>query len=626
MNIKQLIIILIFFVFARAAIISPNNGDVLNYKDFNLEWTQIKDAIGYEINVRSNDIIIYSEIDYSLKKIIKSSEIKFDDNYSIIVTPLSNSGPINSLRDSVSISTSPLPLHFSIDLFGADLEVTIYDTTQMYYGYTMLPERIVDGYGETIWFWPDENRYFWNITHQLDNGNLIGVLRNGAWDQIGSSGQRGVHVDIHGEILFETDFNIQREFHSRSTINSNLTYLTFVKDYFINPLTGLEIYGDIITEVDDSGNIIWEWNVKDYFSYEDVDSNATSNDWTHCNAIFFDYEDSAMYLSCRHLSRITKISYPDGNIIWNMGRQFISDDINFGDELGLSWQHAIKKLENGNLMLFDNGNNDTPQLSRGLELSINEENDIYSAEIIFEYTLPESFFGYKWGDCDKLPNGNTVLTSGPAGAIFEVSPNGELVSTFLNSAGTYRSERIDGIHPLAYSILTPNFDNDNGLHTSYLPTGETITTFELWNDGDSQNTFMVNIGDELGWIQYNNSILLDINSNYSIDITTNVYDTSYDNVITIEVCPLTNSYSECSYTILNSRSCSTNPNYYFSDSSECPESLVGDINSDGLVNILDVVQLVNIVLLNQFESLADINSDDLVNILDIVQLVNIILL
>ena len=37
-------------------------------------------------------------------------------------------------------------------------------------------------------------------------------------------------------------------------------------------------------------------------------------------------------------------------------------------------------------------------------------------------------------------------------------------------------------------------------------------------------------------------------------------------------------------------------------------------------------QLVNIVLLNQFESLADINSDDLVNILDIVQLVNIILL
>ena len=56
----------------------------------------------------------------------------------------------------------------------------------------------------------------------------------------------------------------------------------------------------------------------------------------------------------------------------------------------------------------------------------------------------------------------------------------------------------------------------------------------------------------------------------------------------------------------------------------------GDINVDGIVNILDIVYLVNFILNNQtptdiqFTS-SDLNLDGLLNILDIVQLVNIIL-
>ena len=52
---------------------------------------------------------------------------------------------------------------------------------------------------------------------------------------------------------------------------------------------------------------------------------------------------------------------------------------------------------------------------------------------------------------------------------------------------------------------------------------------------------------------------------------------------------------------------------------------VGDINEDGLVNILDIVQLVNMAILNEFQSSADLNYDNIVNILDIILLVNIIL-
>ena len=64
--------------------------------------------------------------------------------------------------------------------------------------------------------------------------------------------------------------------------------------------------------------------------------------------------------------------------------------------------------------------------------------------------------------------------------------------------------------------------------------------------------------------------------------------------------------------------------------SENEDMLLGDVNSDGLINILDVVNIINFILSinipigNQFV-LSDINQDDIINILDIVLIVNIIL-
>ena len=54
-------------------------------------------------------------------------------------------------------------------------------------------------------------------------------------------------------------------------------------------------------------------------------------------------------------------------------------------------------------------------------------------------------------------------------------------------------------------------------------------------------------------------------------------------------------------------------------------SVLGDLNGDDIVNILDIVQLANMVLANDYSESADINSDGVVNILDIVQVTNIIL-
>ena len=60
------------------------------------------------------------------------------------------------------------------------------------------------------------------------------------------------------------------------------------------------------------------------------------------------------------------------------------------------------------------------------------------------------------------------------------------------------------------------------------------------------------------------------------------------------------------------------------DGSSC--GLAGDLNGDGMLNILDVVMLVNIVL-GYGDPLpsGDLNGDGVLNVLDVVVLVNIIL-
>ena len=53
--------------------------------------------------------------------------------------------------------------------------------------------------------------------------------------------------------------------------------------------------------------------------------------------------------------------------------------------------------------------------------------------------------------------------------------------------------------------------------------------------------------------------------------------------------------------------------------------ILGDINSDDAVNILDIIQLSNMILNGEFLIDADINDDGTLNILDIIALSNIIL-
>ena len=56
------------------------------------------------------------------------------------------------------------------------------------------------------------------------------------------------------------------------------------------------------------------------------------------------------------------------------------------------------------------------------------------------------------------------------------------------------------------------------------------------------------------------------------------------------------------------------------------EQIIGDVNQDGILNVLDVILIINIILFdNHYDESADLNGDDIINILDIIVLVSMIL-
>ena len=244
--------------------------------------------------------------------------------------------------------------------------------------------------------------------------------------------------------------------------------------------------GDKIVVWDkDTKDIIWEWSTFDYYSMNDYDTISDTwfqaatlgrFDWTHSNALDYDWSLDTnsiekIYLSVRHLSRISKIDYNTKNIEWNIGLEMPSGDTTLGNEIKFSFQHSIHKsnLYPSCFATLDNGNisellheNDFP-FSRVIEVDVLEDN---SCDIVWEYTLPEDLFGPFHGSAQKLNNGNYLIntagmfnTGNHGGTIIEVTNSQEIVSITTTETEwggnvySYRAYRIPSIHPNAFSLI-----------------------------------------------------------------------------------------------------------------------------------------------------------------------------
>jgi hypothetical protein len=238
--------------------------------------------------------------------------------------------------------------------------------------------------------------------------------------------------------------------------------------------------GHELIEIDRLGNILWNWNTFDHISYLDFDPEIMdvwspyngAYDWLHTNAIIYDARDNSVYISIRHLSRVVKIDYNTGNIIWSLGKAMPSGDVPFGDKL-FSFQHAADVLPNGNLILYNNDNRTEiyPRTSSVFELSVDPEAP-EPVEIQWEYK--QDFFTISRGDADRLRNGNTLVAAGSSGRIMEISPEGGVIWELETPAVIYRAERVPSLYPLPFDADgDDDIDEDdlNDFYSCYSGTG-----------------------------------------------------------------------------------------------------------------------------------------------------------
>ena len=112
----------------------------------------------------------------------------------------------------------------------------------------------------------------------------------------------------------------------------------------------------ILQEFDSNHNLVSQWKNSDHMNIQDytneLNLNANYLNWTHGNSIEVDY-DNNIIISNRAMSEVIKIDRNSGNIIWRLGGPmndftFINDTYN-----GPSKQHDARRLENGNILIFD---------------------------------------------------------------------------------------------------------------------------------------------------------------------------------------------------------------------------------------------------------------------------------
>jgi len=180
----------------------------------------------------------------------------------------------------------------------------------------------------------------------------------------------------------------------------------------VNGSPNAKIHLLIIQEFDLNHNLIFEWNAWDHLNitdYTNLDLTANNITWMHGNSIDVDLDENIL-ISNRRSSEVIKIDRNSGDVIWYLGgpnNDFIFTNDSFN---GFSKQHDVRRIENGNITLYDNGNNHTPPLSRALEYEIDENEKI--ANLIWDFVQPDGHVGLAMGSVQRLPNDNTLINWG----------------------------------------------------------------------------------------------------------------------------------------------------------------------------------------------------------------------
>ncbi len=237
------------------------------------------------------------------------------------------------------------------------------------------------------------------------------------------------------------------------------------------------VYDFVLQEFDAAHRLLYTWRSRDHYHYLDCDTSyiditSAKVDYIHPNSVVFD-SDTSFLVSCRHLDEITKVDRRTGEILWHLGGKN-NDFVFVNDTLGFNHQHSIKKLPNGNLLFFDNGNRHVPPRSSIVEYRLDEQEK--KAYLVRRIWHDPPVFVHHVGSVEPLPGGNLLATWGEMYPLFtEFFPNGE-VALEMN-------------YP--YPSATWDLKKTNWIHKVFVPRRDTVR-FGMW-DGYTESIYLLTL-------------------------------------------------------------------------------------------------------------------------------------
>jgi hypothetical protein len=358
-------------------------------------------------------------------------------------------------EDESLVTTQPLEFTTNPQQpgFRPSFEVELGDATALdpgyrLFDYTFMPLVdpvgivVIDTLGITRWYYnggvpgyPGATA-IWAGVQLLDDGSILAV-RDGAVTVIDELGEQRLH---HSAV----DYGLPA-FHHEVVMLSNGNIMALGNQFEVVDYSSLGlaadqlVAGDLLVELDPSGEIVWTWNSFDHLdplrlrsdpseglAYYDPESGKFGFDWTHGNGLDESVEHDWILLSMRHQDWIIAIDHATGEVAWRFGE---GGDFELLEGTWFYHQHSPQMQPDGSLLLYDNanGNFDVPNdelWSRAVRYAI--DFDAMTATQVWDSRQGEPYLSPVAGDADRTPNGNTLVLDSalqPDPAVYDLGKN-----------------------------------------------------------------------------------------------------------------------------------------------------------------------------------------------------------
>jgi hypothetical protein len=322
-------------------------------------------------------------------------------------------------------------------------------------------------------------------------------------------------LKLNGEVIWNGPSNLNDQdaktdrFHHELEKLTDGTYIAAGKrsvrsfepeEYDITNVPG-NIMSETIVAFDKENNEVWRFNLlpelrRQFNLVPDVTVfNPTR--LGHLNGIAVDEENQLVYASFKTFNTIMRIHKPTNNINYLYGAK----KINFQDSLVFNapfeQQHAPFLMQNGNLVIFNNGNDSTGSGIVFLNTApdVNPANEVIK-QIWFKSFLKNDYYGSQMGSVQPLGNNNYLVCMGAAPHVFSFNEKSKKVNwqlyTYHNknfpdkvnknwkSHSNYRAYYYSSLYQYYFSANMVNKGSKS--YVQIINSGTNIDTFDVLDD------------------------------------------------------------------------------------------------------------------------------------------------